>query len=393
MQTTRYLIVGGGMTADAACRGIRDVDPKGTIVLVAEEQHPPYARPPLSKALWKGGQESTIWRGTETLGVELRLGRRIVTLDLEGRVATDDHGESYAYERLLLATGGRPRRLEFGGDEVIYFRNLDDYRRLRTLADGGARFVVIGGGFIGSEIAAALASNGRAVTMVFPDPGIGARLFPTALSTAVSGYYRERGVELLPGTSVTGIERSGKRLRVVLADGRNLEADAVVAGIGITPNVELAASANLPVGNGIVVDAFGRVAGRDDVFAAGDIARFPVKALGVEMRVEHEDHALSHGHRVGANMAGTLEPYDHLPFFYSDLFDLGYEAVGELDSRLDTLAELNGIGGEGVVYYLDAERRPRGVLLWNLFGRVDDARQLIRAGLPVTPGALGERVG
>ena len=386
MQHSRYLIVGGGLTADGACKGIREVDPDGTIVLVGEEPHAPYARPPLSKALWKGEAENTIWRGTEELGVDLRLGRRIVALELQKRVATDAEGERYHYERLLLATGGRPRRLPFG-DDVIYFRTLDDFRRLRTLADRGSQFVVIGGGFIGSEIAAALALNGSPVTMVFSEPGIAARIFPAELSAALNDYYRSRGVELFPGASVAGIERD----RITLGDGRTLEADAVVAGIGIEPNVELAAEAGLPVTDGIVVDALGRVGGRGDVFAAGDVARFPVPALGGDLRVEHEDHAKTHGRRVGANMAGAAEPYDHLPFFYSDLFDLGYEAVGELDSRLQTIVELGELGNEGLVYYLDDDDRPRGVLLWNLFGHVDEARELIQAGRPITAGAFAER--
>jgi 3-phenylpropionate/trans-cinnamate dioxygenase ferredoxin reductase component len=392
MQTTRYLIVGGGMTGDAACKGIRELDPDGAVVLVSEEAYPPYARPPLSKALWKGDEEGTIWRGTGELGVELRLGRSIVALDLEQRVATDDEGERYAYERLLLATGGRPRRLPFG-EGVIYFRTLDDYRRLRALAERGARFVVIGGGFIGSEIAAALALNGRSVSIVFPEPGIGARIFPASLSAALSDHYRERGVAVLTRASVTGIEEHGEQSFVLLGDGRVLEADAVVAGLGIEPNVELAASAGLPVANGIVVDALGRVGGRKDVFAAGDVARFPVAALAGELRVEHEDHAKSHGRRVGANMTGAVQPYDHVPFFYSDLFDFGYEAVGELDARMDMLVELDDVHEAGVVYYLDGKRRPRGVLLWNLFGRVDDARELIRAGEPVARGAFSELVG
>jgi NADPH-dependent 2,4-dienoyl-CoA reductase/sulfur reductase-like enzyme len=388
METSRYLIVGGGLTADAACKVIHVLDPAGAIVLVGEESHPPYARPPLSKALWKGTDEGTIWRGTEELGVDLRLGRRIVELDLEWRVARDDRGATYAYEKLLLATGGRPRRLPFGGDEVIYFRTLDDYRRLRALADGGARFVVIGGGFIGSEIAAALSLNECAVTMVFPEAGIGSRIFPADLSAELNDYYRERGVEVLAGASVTGIEQG----RVTLGDGRTLEAEAVVAGLGIEPNVELAAKAGLPVANGIVVDAFGRVGGRKDVFAAGDVARFPVATLGGELRVEHEDHAMSHGRLVGVNMAGADEPYEHLPFFYSDLFDLGYEAVGELDPRLDTFGDWSDLGAEATIYYVDRQRRPRGVLLWNRFGQVEAARELIRAGKPVTRGALGVEV-
>ena len=386
IEQSRYLIVGGGLTADGACKGIREVDPDGTIMLVGEEAYAPYARPPLSKGLWKGDTESTIWRGTARLGVDVRLGRRIIALDLRERVATDAEGQRYGYDRLLLATGGRPRRLPFG-DDVIYFRTLDDYRHLRTLADHGSRFVVIGGGFIGSEIAAALARTGCSVTMVFPEPGIGWRIFTAELSVALNDYYRNRGVKLVPGASVVGIERD----RITLGDGRVLEADAVVAGIGIEPNVELAVEAGLPVQDGIVVDALGRVGGRGDVFAAGDVARFPVLALGGDLRVEHEDHAKSHGRRVGANMAGAAEPYDHLPFFYSDLFDLGYEAVGELDSRLQTIVELGELGDEGLVYYLDDDGRPRGVLLWNLFGHFDEARELIQAGQPIMRGALAER--
>src|SRR5207253_8967873 len=151
------------------CRGIRDHDGDGSIGLVSAETHPPYNRPPLSKALWQGKDESSIWRGTDGLGVELQLGRRIVSLDLEGRRATDEQGEEYGYERLLLATGGRPRRLPHGtGDGVVYFRTFDDYKRLRELSQGGGHFVVAGGGFIGSELAAALQTNGADVTMVFP---------------------------------------------------------------------------------------------------------------------------------------------------------------------------------------------------------------------------------
>ena len=188
---------------------------------------------------------------------------------------------------------------------------------------------------------------------------------------------------------MTGIAARGDGANVTLGDGRVLEADAIVAGIGIEPNVELAADAGLPVTNGIVVDAYGRVGGREDVFAAGDVARFPVAALATEMRVEHEDHAKSHGRQVGANMAGAGEPYEHLPFFYSDLFDLGYEAVGELDSRLETLSDWKELAGEATFTYLDRERRPRGVLLWNRFGQLDAARELILAAEPIADGATG----
>jgi 3-phenylpropionate/trans-cinnamate dioxygenase ferredoxin reductase subunit len=392
MHEYRYLIVGGGLTADAACKGIGERDPNGAIGVVADEAFPPYARPPLSKALWKGDDEDTIWCGTADLGVDLRLGRTIVSLDLAAREATDDAGETYGYERLLLATGGRPRRLQFGDDEAIYFRTLADYRQLRGLTGGNARFLVIGGGFIGSEIAAALAMNGSPVTMVFPDPGIGARVFPIELSAFVTDYYRDKGVEVLAGASVTGIERVGDATRVSTEDGRTLEAEVILAGLGIEPRTELATAAGLPVEDGIIVDDHGRVGGREEVFAAGDVARFPAAALDKAMRVEHEDHAKTHGRLAGINMAGADESYDHLPFFYSDLFDLGYEAVGELDPRQETVAEWEEPNRKGVVYYLDAERHPRGVLLWNVFGRVDAARDLIRARESIDARTLSEPV-
>jgi NADPH-dependent 2,4-dienoyl-CoA reductase/sulfur reductase-like enzyme len=321
--------------------------------------------------------------------VELLLGRRIVELDLAGRRARDGEGQEYAYERLLLATGGRPRQLPAGDGDVIYFRTLDDFRTLRAAAREGARFVVVGGGFIGSEVAAALASSGCAVTMVFPEQGIGARLFPPELSDFVSGYYREHGVEVLPGELVESLDDGTVRL----GSGRLLETDGVVAGLGIIPATELAEAAGLPVDDGIVVDEFGRAGGRDDVFAAGDVARFPVRALGTLARVEHEDHANSHGYAVGANMAGAGEPYTNLPFFYSDLFDLGYEAVGEVDARLRTEAAWAEPNRKGVVCYVDGDRRPRGFLLWDVWGKVDDARALIEAGEAVDHARLESLLG
>jgi NADPH-dependent 2,4-dienoyl-CoA reductase/sulfur reductase-like enzyme len=385
----RYLIVGGGMTAAAACRGIREHDADGSVAVVGAEPFPPYKRPPLSKALWKNGDESSVWLGTADLGVELVTGRRVVSLDVDGRTATDDQGESHGYERVLLATGGRPKRVLAWGEDVVYYRTLADYRALRPQAGEGRSFIVIGGGFIGSELAAALRTVGSDVTLLFPEEGIGARLFPADLAAFVSDYYREQGVEVLAGESVGAIEGT----RVTTGGGRVLEADGVVAGLGIEPVTELAAAAGLAVDDGIVVDEHGRAGGRDDVFAAGDVARFPATALGTTTRVEHEDHANGHGFAVGANMAGADAPYDHLPFFYSDLFDLGYEAVGEVDSRHDTLVVWERPFRAGVVAYVDAERRPRGFLLWDVWGKVDAATELIRAGEPVDADALRRLMG
>jgi NADPH-dependent 2,4-dienoyl-CoA reductase/sulfur reductase-like enzyme len=383
MESTRYLIVGGGMTGDAAVKGIREHDLDGSIVLVGAEQHPPYARPPLTKGLWAGKDEQKIWRGTEEAGAALRLARRIVSLDLDRRVATDDRGENYAWEKLLLATGGRPRTIR-GADGVVYFRTLDDYRALRARTHEGASAVVIGGGFIGSELAAALATNGCRVTMVFPEGGIAARVLPAGLSAYVTEEYRRRGVEVLTEETVAAADATS----VTTGSGRTIAADIVVAGLGLEPATDLAASVGLEVDNGIVVDELGRAGGRDDVFAAGDVASFPVAALGRRFRVEHEDHAKSHGRAVGKNMAGANTPYVHLPFFYSDMFDLGYEAVGEVDSRLHTVESWEEPNRKGIVAYVDDSRRPRGFLYWNVWDHVDLGRELISAGAPIEEAAL-----
>jgi 3-phenylpropionate/trans-cinnamate dioxygenase ferredoxin reductase subunit len=374
MQTTRYLIVGGGMTADAAVKGIREHDADGAIVLVGEEKHAPYKRPPLTKGLWSGGDEAKIWKNTGDLGVELQLGRRIVELDLDARRATDDQGEQYQYEKLLLATGGSPRRLGGADGDVVYYRTLDDYRDLHARVSDGTRVTVIGGGFIGSELAASLVGVGAKVTMIFPEPTIGFRLFPRGLGEFVTDYYRAKGVDVQTGGTVDDVSK--------------LDADIVVAGLGIVPNVELAERAGLPVDNGIVVDEYGRVGGRDDVFAAGDVANFPSPVLDKRFRVEHEDHANTHGRVVGANMAGANTPYDHIPLFYSDMFDLGYEAVGEVDSRLAVIETWEDENHKGTIAYVDDDGKPRGFVMWNVWDKVDTARELIKAGVPVGEGAI-----
>ena len=373
MKTTKYLIVGAGMTGDMAAKGIREHDSEGSITMIGAEPNPPYKRPLLTKGLWQGAPEEKLWREAAE-GTELVTGRRVVSLDLAAHTAADDAGEEYSWEKLLLATGAKPREIP-GAEGVIWYRTLDDYRRLREIAPEGSHVVVIGGGFIGSEIAAGLVGNGCRVTMLFPEPGIGFRLFPLGLSQFVAEYYREKGVDV----HTEELVRSVSGNRVETESGLTLEADAVVAGLGVIPDTELAEGAGLEVADGIVVDEYGRVSGHEDVFAAGDVARFPVRALGTALRIEHEDHANSHGKAVGANMAGANAAYDHLPFFYSDLFDLGYEAVGLVDSRLEVVEDWQEPNRKGVITYVE-DGKPRGVLLWNVWDKLDDARDLIRAG-------------
>lgn len=380
MASYKYLIVGGGMTAAAAIEGIRSVDSSGPIGVIGAEPDRPYNRPPLTKGLWKGDSEDSIWRGTEQKGVTLHLGRTVRSIDAAKRTAVDAGGETYQFEKLLLATGATPRRLPFGGESIIYFRTLRDYHALRALTEKGNRFAVIGGGFIGWEIAAALAMNHQHATMIFPGEAIGDHIYPSGLARFLSGYYREKGVEIVSGQTAKALEKTADGAKLTLQNGRALVVDGVVAGIGVTPNVELAHNAGLRVENGIVVDEY-LATTHSSVYAAGDVANFFNPALSKRLRVEHEDNANTMGKAAGENMAGKPSAYHHLPFFYSDLFDLGYEAVGELSPKMEIVEDWKNEYREGVVYYL-RDQRVRGVLLWNTWGQVDAARELIAEAGP-----------
>ncbi len=371
----KYLIVGGGMTADAAARGIRELDKDGKVIVLSSEHYPPYDRPPLTKKLWTGKPVDSIWRNTAETGIELRLDTRALSND--GTHILDSNGNVYRYKKLLLATGGTPRHLPFASNGVIYFRTFEDYLRIRALADAHASFIIIGGGFIGSEIAAALAMNRCKVTMIFPERGLGARIFPAGLSEFLSSHYRERGVDLLPEENVRAVTGTDAKAAVVTSSGKTLSADAVIAGIGIEPEVSLAKSLGVAVDNGVIVDEQLRTTAAD-IYAAGDVANFYSSALGQRRRVEHEDNANTMGSVAGRNMAGGSEVYDHLPFFYSDLFDFGYEAVGELGSDYDIIEDWREPFRKGVIYYLKWGT-VRGVLLWNTWGQIDAARRLISA--------------
>jgi len=399
MAKFKYVIVGGGMTADSAVRGIREIDPKGTIALFTSETYPPYNRPPLSKKLWKGKPLESIWRNTESLNAVMFLGRTVTSIDVAAKSVSDDHGQTHSFEKLLLATGGTPRRLPFGGEAVNYFRTLDDYQRLKLWSEKGSKFAVIGGGFIGSEVAAALTMNGRQVVEIFPEEGLSARIFPPDIYQYLNQYYQEKGVQLMPRHTVTGIDQqeANSVIHAKDASGNAVEVavDGVVAGIGITPNTQLAEAAGILVEDGIIVDETLRT-GVADIYAAGDVANFPDVNLQIRRRVEHEDNANIMGLTAGHNMAvtaagGKPDPYYHLPYFYSDLFDIGYEAVGELDARLQVVADWEEPYKKGVLYYLE-EDRLRGVLLWNIWSKVDEARELIRKAESMSAESLTGKI-
>ena len=390
MKHYKYLIIGGGLAGDAATKGIRELDAEGSIGLISMEPDPPYMRPNLSKGLWKGRPVEKIWRKTEERA-ELHLNRKIVRLDLEKKLVVDDVGDEYTYDKLLIATGGTPNHLPFGNGNIIYYRDFQDYQRLRALAEQGEQFVVIGGGFIGSEIAAALSMVGRKVSLIFPGNAISDNIFPHDLAQFLNDYYREKGVEVVAGDTAASVQKEGDRIVVHTGSGRAFEADGVVAGIGIHPNLDLARESGLKVNSGIIVNERLETSA-PDVYAAGDVASFLHSALDKRTRVEHEDNAVQMGKIAGRNMAGASETYTHVPMFYSDLFDLGYEAVGEMSSKMKTVEDWQEEPfKKGVVYYLD-DGRVRGVLLWNVWDKVEDARALMQERGPFVEKDLKGRI-
>jgi NADPH-dependent 2,4-dienoyl-CoA reductase/sulfur reductase-like enzyme len=245
--------------------------------------------------------------------------------------------------------------------------------------------LIIGGGFIGSELAAALNIN-LEVTMIFPSVTLCRRVFPEALGLEVQRHFQDRGIRVIPSDTAASISKKGSTFRTETVSGKSLESDLVIIGIGVEPCIELARDAGLEVGNGIVVNEFLETS-HPDIYAAGDNAFFPYRALGKSMRIEHWDNALVQGRWAGGNMAGAHEAYTYQPYFFSDLFELGYEATGEVDTSLEVFADWQKENQTGVIYYL-REGRVRGVMMCNLWGKLDMARELIRKGAQMTPESL-----
>lgn len=377
-----YLIIGAGMTAANAVRGIRERDAHGCIGILGEEPDPPATRPALSKKLWTDAAFAfdKIWMPTDDATVHTHT--RVTTLDREHRCVYAEDGTSFSYGKLLLATGGHPRTIDLPASErVLYFRTVEDYRRLRTLSQRTRPHIaVVGGSFIGTELAAALVQNGCQVTLIFPDRILGSRVFPHALSMHFHDSYEAEGVSLMSERHVVqGIE-SEEDVQLILDDGSELNVDGVAIGLGITPATALADEAGLQVKEGIVVDAQLRTLD-PNIYAAGDVARYPDARLGVT-RVEHVDNANQMGQCVGRIMAGSDERYTHTPYFYSNVFDFSYQAVGQISTQLNWVEHWVTPGRQGMVLYVE-EERIKGVLLLNL-NDTDKALDYARAAIDST---------
>jgi 3-phenylpropionate/trans-cinnamate dioxygenase ferredoxin reductase subunit len=388
MASCDYLIVGGGLAAASAVEGIREKDAYGSIVMLCEEEEPPYHRPPLSKEYLQtpGAPRELLHVKPEAWydekEVKIESGTRATGLEARERRVHDSDGTRWEAERILLATGGRPRRLDVEGEGlqgVFSLRTVDDAEAIRKAAQKADTAVLVGAGFIGMELAASLRSYDVSPTVIELEGRPWPNVLPSALSEFVEAYFEERGVAFRYGTGVSAF-RGGRRLEaVVLADGEELPCDLAVVGVGLAPSAELAAEAGLAVQDGIVVDRFGETS-HGYIYAAGDVARFPDPVFGGTVRVEHWDHARAHGRVVGRNMAGAEEPYEYLSYFFSDAFDLSFNVFGR-PAMADRIVMRGELGAKGSVVFCGHEGRLCAAVLVNENESMDECRELVRSRL------------
>ena len=373
-----YLIIGGGMVAATTVKAIREKDQHGSIVMLTEEPQGPVARPALSKKLWTDPDftQEDIWLLSDDDNVTLHTRTGATTLDRQSRTVTTEKGGTFAYRTLLLATGGTPNTLPglSASQEVLYFRSLKDYQTLREHTAAKKSMVVVGGGYIGFELAAALVQQECKVTLITPDDTLGAALFPSEFARHFEDTFTRHGVTVMTGRKVTEGSQNESGITVTLDNGETIQADVLAAGLGITPNTQLAEQAGLKVDDGIVVDDH-LVTSDPHIMAAGDVANYPDKRLG-RQRVEHVDNANMMGPVAGHNMAGGQERYTHTPYFYSNVFDIKFQAIGQADSSLSVIEDWKTPMQEGVAYYLDGDQL-KGIMLINLEDRLDKARALL----------------
>lgn len=386
MREFDYVIVGGGLAAASAVDGIREVDPEGSIAIVSDESEPPYHRPPLSKEFLRTPEaprsllhvKPSGWFEKQE-GVELLTGSRAASLEPQQRTVTVENGESLRAGRILIATGGRPRTLDLPGaelDRVFTLRTVEDSEAIRAAARETERAVLIGAGFIGMELAASMRKLDVEPVVVEVEDRVWTRMLPEPLSRFIRSRFEAEGVSFRLGTTVETLEGEGQVERAVLADGERIPCDLVVVGVGILPNDGLAAAAGLGVRDGIVVDGYGETTA-GHVYAAGDVARYPDPVFGDLARVEHWDHAKAHGKLAGRNMAGEREAYDHLSYFFTDVFDLSINVFGRPHEADRTIAS-GELGAGPAVVYCARDGRLCGTVLVNANEAMDECRDLVR---------------
>jgi 3-phenylpropionate/trans-cinnamate dioxygenase ferredoxin reductase component len=397
MPTDRTLVVVGASLAGAkAAESARENGFDGRVVLVGDEPAPPYERPPLSKAVLRGEAAPDSARVHdadfyESHEIELRSGRTVEALDLDGQEVRLDGGETVPFTSVVLATGAAPRRLSIPGAElagVHYLRTLDDSLRLAEAIRAARRVAVIGAGWIGSEVAASARQMGADVVIIDPLPVPLQRVLGDELGGVFAQLHADHGAHLRMGTGVTELRGGAAVEQVVLDTGDVEDADLVVVGIGVTPRVELAADAGLDVDNGVVVDEQLRSSAAN-VFAAGDIASAWHPHFQRHLRVEHWANALNQGATAGANASGGGEAYDRLPYFFSDQYDLGMEYVGYAQPEDDVVVRGSAADREFIAFW-QHDGVVTAAMNVNVWDVVDDLKAIITARKAIDASRLAD---
>ena len=392
MEHVPYVIIGGGPAGNAAAEAIRRRDKTGRVILICAEPHLPYDRVPLSKdyLLGKITREQVFLKNPrfyERNTIEVLLQNPATALDVSQRQVTLADGQQLGFDTLLLATGGRPRRLPIPGADlngIYYLRNLEDTEAIQHGLQGARRAVVIGGGFIGCELAAGFAQLGLETTVIELTPALLSLVVDPETSTFVATYLRQQGVTILTETAATQFIGAQGRVNAIATNtGEEIAADLVAVGVGIALNTELATTAGLTVGNGVVVNEY--LEATESIFAAGDIARYYSPPLGRHLRVEHYDVALQHGRLAGANMTGERRTYTELPYFFSFMGALQINVIGDM-SRREQCVRRGALGLEpGFIQFYFADGLLQAALSINRNGALLQAvRERILSRRPVT---------
>jgi 3-phenylpropionate/trans-cinnamate dioxygenase ferredoxin reductase subunit len=390
------VIVGAGQAGAWVAITLRGLDPDRPIVLIGDEAHPPYERPPLSKAVLAGKAaiESAYIRPADFYaanGIELRLGCTIAMIDRESRFVVFVDGETLDYGTLVLATGARARPLPVPGADlpaVHTLRTVADADRIRPLLEPGKRVVAIGAGFIGLEFAAVATEAGCMVTVLDAAPQAMGRVVDASVAGAITSGHAGRGVVFRLSVSIAAIELAGGGVEIVLADGERIPADIVIAGIGSLPNTRLADQAGLVVDNGIMVDALGRTSD-PHIFAVGDVTRHFNPLLARSLRLESWQNAQNQGIAVAKIIAGSSEPYAELPWFWSDQYDTNFQIVGVPESWDRVVWRGEPASGKFTACYMAGDR----LVCANTMNNAREIRflkQLILSGKSLSDAALAD---
>jgi NADPH-dependent 2,4-dienoyl-CoA reductase/sulfur reductase-like enzyme len=364
MNQANIVIAGGGMVAGYAAKQMVELGlPSGELAILSADNAVPYERPPLSKSFLAGkDSEDAIKINPEEFygqhGIELKLECEVVALDTKRERLVLKGGDEFGFQKLIIATGARPRTLSIAGSSLqnlFYLRTLNDSKRIREAAERAKHAVVIGGGFIGMEVAAVLAQKGIEVTMVSSDDRIWKRLFSPEMSSFFERYYTARGVRILKSCAVKELRGEETVHSAVLSAGETVVCDLVVAGVGVEPAIELASSGGLEVGDGILVNEFLQTS-QPDIVAAGDVANYQDVLFGKRRRVEHWDNAVSQGQYCARSLMGDTTPFRHVPYFFSDVFDLSYEYWGDSSNAEQIIHRGDTSSNSFSVWWLRQER-------------------------------------